>query len=279
MEVLNNDGDAERETNNGEEQGDEAEELERAVVLEECADHRDDLNAVADRVELGLRTGGAVPVLHRDVLNAPTVVDGVDGELSLDLETLAQDGERLDEWLAHGTVPRHDIVETVAVNPLDHGADQVVPEAMESALVLLGVGAVGETVAHAHVRLSHKDGVAERSGRLGGVSVVAVDHEVAVCVDVTEHLAAYVALSLARFEAYCGAVLQGNLGRAVRRVIVVDVDCAPGELTVEIVYDLTYGDGLVITGNDYCCVCIVQDECPPITYFGLLVYLPSDACI
>lgn len=31
---------------------------------------------------------------------------------------------------------------------------------------------------------------------------------------------------------------------------------------MEIVYDFTYGDGLVIAGNDNRCVCIVQDECP-----------------
>lgn len=53
MEVLNNDGDAEREADSGEDQGDEAEEFERSVVLEERADHGDDLDAVADRVELG----------------------------------------------------------------------------------------------------------------------------------------------------------------------------------------------------------------------------------
>lgn len=143
------------------------------------------------------------------------MIDGVDGELGLDLETLAQDGERLDEWLAHGTVSRHDVFEAVAVDPLDHGADQVVPETVEGALVLLGVSAVGEAVAHGHIRFSRMDRVAERSGCLGGIRVVAVDHEVAACVDVAEHLTAHVALSLARFEPHRGAVLQGNLGRPI----------------------------------------------------------------
>ena len=215
MEVLNDDGDAEREADNSEEQGDETEELERAVVLEERADHGDDLDAVADRVELGLRSRGAVPVLHRDVPDAPAVVDGVDGEFGLDLEALAQDGERLDERSAHGAVARHDVLEAVAVDPLDHGADQVVAESVEGALVLLGVGAVGQAVAHGHVRLAREDGVAERAGRFGGVGVVAVDHEVAACVDVAEHLTAHVALSLARFEPHRGTVLQGNLGRPI----------------------------------------------------------------
>lgn len=262
VEVLSDDGDAEREADGGEEQGDKAEKLERAVVLEERADHGDDLDAVADRVELGLRAGGAVPVLHRDVLDAPAVVDGVYGELGLDLEALAQDGECLDEWLAHGAVPCHDVIEAVAVDPLDHGADQVVSEAVEGALVLHGIGAVGETVAHGHVRLARKDGVAEGAGGLCGVGVVPVDHKVAVGIDVAEHLAAYVAFALARLEANGCAVLQGNLGCAIGRVVVVDVDRGTGEFTVEIVYDLANGDGLVVTRNDDRCVFVVQDECP-----------------
>lgn len=262
MEVLDNYRNAERESYGGEEQRDEAEELERAVVLEERADHGDDLDAVADRVELGLRPRGAVPVLHRDVPDAPAVVDGVDGKLGLDLEALAQDGERLDERQAHGAVARHDVLEAVAVDPLDHGADQVVAESVEDALVLLGVGAVGEAVAHGHVRLAGEDGIAERAGRLGGVGVVPVDHEVAGGVDVAEHLAADVALALARLEAHRGAVLPGDPGRAVGRVVVVDVDRGPGELAAEVVDDFADGDGLVVAGNDDRCVCVVQDECP-----------------
>lgn len=215
MEILYDDGDAEREADGGEDQGDEAEEFERSVVLEERADHGDDLDAVADRVELRLRSRGAVSVLHRDVLDAPAVVDGVDGELGLDLEALAQNGERLDERLAHGAVARHDVLKAVAVDPLDHGADQVVAESVEGALVLLGVGAVGQAIAHGHVRLARDDRVAERAGRFGGIRVVAVDHEVTACVDVAEHLTAHVALSLARFEPHRGAVLQGNLGRPI----------------------------------------------------------------
>ena len=133
---------------------------------------------------------------------------------------------------------------------------------MKGALVLLGVGAVGQAVAHGHVRLAREDRVAERAGRFGGVGVVAVDHEVAGGVDVAEHLAADVALALARLEAHCGAVLACDPGRAVGRVVVVDVDRGPGELAAEVVDDLADGDGLVVAGNDDRCVCVVQDECP-----------------
>ena len=50
-----------------------------------------------------------------------------------------------------------------------------------------------------------KDGLAEGLGRLGGVGVVSVDHQVAIGVDIAKHLAAHVALSLTGLKADCGA--------------------------------------------------------------------------
>jgi hypothetical protein len=47
---------------------------------------------------------------------------------------------------------------------------------------------------------------------------------------------------------------------------------------VEFVYGLTYGDGLVMAGNDDRRVCTVQDEWL-IIYYELLVCLSPDACI
>lgn len=70
------------------------------------------------------------------------MIDGVDGELGFNLEALTQDGEGLDERLAHGSVAGHDVVEAVAVNPFDHGANEVVAKAVKGPLVLFGIGAV-----------------------------------------------------------------------------------------------------------------------------------------
>ncbi len=55
-----------------------------------------------------------------------------------------------------------------------------------------------------------KDGRQRSFGRLGGVGVVAVDHQVAIGVDVAKHLAAHVALSLTGLKADRGAVLGGD---------------------------------------------------------------------
>lgn len=54
----------------------------------------------------------------------------------------------------------HDIVEAVAIDPLNHAAYKVVAKAVEGALVLLGVCAVGKTIAEGHICFAGKDGFA-----------------------------------------------------------------------------------------------------------------------
>lgn len=66
----------------------------------------------------------------------------MDGELGFDLEALTQDREGLDEGLAHGSIACHHVVEAIAVDPFDHGANEVVAKAVKGSLVLFGIGAV-----------------------------------------------------------------------------------------------------------------------------------------
>ena len=117
LEILDNDGNAQGKTDDRKQKRNEAEELQRAVVLEQRADHGDDFNAVADGIKFGLGAFRAIAVLNRHVFDAPTVVDGVDGKFSFDLESLGKHGEGLDERAAHGAISRHNVVETVAVDP------------------------------------------------------------------------------------------------------------------------------------------------------------------
>ena len=134
----------------------------------------------------------------------------MDRELGFDLEALGKHREGFDERAAHGAVAGHDIIEAVAIDPLDHGADQIVAKAVESTLVFLGVGAVGKAVAYGHIGRAVEDRLAEGFGRLGGIGVVSVDHQVAIGVDITKHLAAHVALSLTGLKADRGAVFGGD---------------------------------------------------------------------
>ena len=108
------------------------------------------------------------------------------------------------------------------------------------------VAAVGKPVAHRHVGLAgHKRGQ-KLAGRLGGVGVVAVHHDVVAGVDVAEHRAHHVALALARLAAHDGAVLGRDFGRIVLGIVVVDVDCRLGQLALEVVDHLGDGHCLVV---------------------------------
>lgn len=78
LEIFNDDGDSEGEADDRQYEGDKAEELERTVVLEERADHHDDLNAVTYGVKFGFRSRRSIAVSDRHVEDAPATVDGVD---------------------------------------------------------------------------------------------------------------------------------------------------------------------------------------------------------
>lgn len=142
MEVLRNNWDSESETYDGKDECNKTKEFERTIVLKECSDHCDYLNAVANRVELGLGACGSIAILHRHIFYAPAVVDGMNGELGFDLKALAQDGERLDEGFAHGSIAGHHVVKAVTVYPFNHGANKVVAKAVKGSFVLFGIGAV-----------------------------------------------------------------------------------------------------------------------------------------
>ena len=80
----------------------------------------------------------------------------MDGELGLDLEALGEHGHGLDESAVEGAVARHDVVEGEAVDGFDKPAHEVVAEAVERAVVLLTVAAVGQAVADRHVGLARR---------------------------------------------------------------------------------------------------------------------------
>lgn len=142
MEVLPNNWNSEGKAYDGEDERYKCKELERTIVFKERYNHCDDLDAVANGVELGLGACGPIAILHRHVFNSPAVIDSVDGELGFDLEALAQDGEGLDERLAHRSVAGHHVVKAVAVNPLNHSANKVVAKPVKGSFILFGIGAV-----------------------------------------------------------------------------------------------------------------------------------------
>ena len=81
---------------------------------------------------------------------------------------------------------------------------------MEGTLVLLGIGAVGKAIAYGHVGRAAEDRLAEGFGRLRRIGIVAVHHQIHFRVDLPEHGADHVALSLTGLKADRGAVLGGD---------------------------------------------------------------------
>lgn len=173
----------------------------------------------------------------------------MDCHLGLDLEASREHGIGLDEREVERAVSGHDIGDVRIEQAVDGTADQPVAEIVERTLVLLEVRG-GEAVANHHVVAFEHLGHHGWSG-IGRVGVVAVGHDVHVRVDVLEHGADHVALALARLPADDRAFGLGDLGGAVRGVVVVHVDGRIRQGVLEVAHHLADGDLLVVAGEEY----------------------------
>jgi len=249
VEVLAHDRDEEGDGNDGQDGSDDAEKGHGIVGAVESGDGAQDAQAVGVGVELGLAPLGAVAVVDDDIADGHVLVHGVDAHLCLDLKALGHDGEGLDEIVAEGAVAGHDVPDIVVKENIDAVAHKAVPEVVEGPFVLLKIGG-GEAVADDHVDVFVQDKFGHLRGALRGVGVVAVGHDVALCVDVAEHAADDVALALHVFVADDGARFAGDFGRAVGGIVVVDIDDSLGKGSAEIRADLPDRFFFIVAGDE-----------------------------
>ena len=130
---------------------------------------------------------------------------------------------------------------------IDGKADQRVAEPVERPLVF------GEVRGRQAVADDHVDLVVEDFGRHGGsgigrVRVVAVDHDVALGVDILEHAADHVPLPLLGFRAHDSAGGTGNDSGVVGGVVVIDVNDCFGQDRLPVGDDLLDGLCFVVAG-------------------------------
>ena len=215
---------AEQKADHAQQKTQKREERERAVIFEQRENHHEHLHAVGEGIELAFGALGTVAIIDRNLSDAPALVDRVDRQFGLNLKSRREHRHRLRKHLVVGAIPRHDVGELEPVDRLDEETDEIVSKAVEGAIVFLAVSAVRQTVAHHHVGLVvHKR--RQKLGRgLGGIGVVAVNHNVVVGVDIAHHLTHDVALPLATLDANLRTMLARDVARAVGGVVVVDVD-------------------------------------------------------
>ena len=118
---------------------------------------------------------------------------------------------------------------------------------MEGSLVFLEIGGA-QTVANHHI-VAFED-LGNHGGRsVGGVGIVAVSHNVHVGVNVLEHGANYIALTLAGLLPDDCTFGSGDLGGAVSGVVIVHVDIGLGQCGLEVTHDLADSHFFVVAGQ------------------------------
>ena len=138
-------------------------------------------------------------------------------------KALGKDREALDEQRTERAVSGHDIRHMTAEKAVDQLSHKDVPTVVERALVLREICG-GKAVADHHVVAVAQYAIRHGTGVLRRVSVVSVDHQIALRIDLAEHRPDHVALALSPLVAHDGAGGAGDLVRPVGGVVVVNID-------------------------------------------------------
>ena len=223
----------------------------RLIILYQRADGLKDLETIGEGIQLGFAAGGAVPIAHGDGGQAQILIQRMNGHLRLDLKALGEDWEALDEGPAKGAVACHDVRHIAPEETVYELTYQHIACIVEGALILREIGG-GQPVANDHIHSLLQHLVHHLPGILRRVGIVAVDHQVAVRLNVPEHGPDHVALALAVLVADDGPRPPGDLVGAVLGVVIVYINVCLRQRRAIIGDNLGNGLTFIIAGNQNC---------------------------
>ena len=127
-------------------------------------------------------------------------------------------------------------------------ANENITHVVERTFVLFKVRG-GKPVADHHV-IAFKNFLHHSRSIFSRVSVIAIDHNVSISVNILKHGADDVSFALARLMTnYCTSLL-GELGGVVSGIIVIHVDGGVGQNSSKISHHLGNGDSFVVARNE-----------------------------
>src|SRR5215216_6470232 len=94
---------------------------------------------------------GAVREVYGDFHQAVAALDGLDGQLGLDLEAAAEERQALDELAAEGAVAREDVGQLDAEDEVERRAHEPVGDAVAPLELALRRGVQARADAHVHL--------------------------------------------------------------------------------------------------------------------------------
>lgn len=230
---------------------DDTEEAKGLISAIESCDGTKYLETIRVGVQLGDRSFRTISVLDDDILYMHVLICSMNGHLSLDLESLGQNREGLDEVIAEGSVAGHDVLDIRSEEAVDRTTYQRITEVMEGSLILFEVGR-RQTVANNHICIVLEYFSYEIRGCLCRISIITIGHDVTLCIDVTEHGTDNITLTLLTFVADDSSRLAGDLIGSITGIVVIDIDGRFRKNALEVFYNLFDGLALIVARNHNC---------------------------
>ena len=135
--------------------------------------------------------------------------------LGLDLESFGQHREGLYKLITECTVTRHNVLDLGMEQPIDGSSYQRITKIVEWTLILCKISG-RQTISHNHICLMLQYLVHHLSGELCRIGIISIRHHIDFRINLAEHAADHVSLSLHILMADHSSGLLCQLYRPIR---------------------------------------------------------------
>ena len=179
------------------------------------------------------------------------VVNPVDCHFRFNFKSLREYRKGFYKSIAERPEACHNILDFTAKQTVDAGPHQGISHIVEGSFVFFKIGG-GKPVPHHHIRIVMKNLVHHGRRKFHGIGVVAIHHDIALCVYFTEHTPDDVAFPLHILLPYDCSFLSGNFPCFVRGIVVIYINYCLRQGLPAVPYYLGNGFFFIIAWNQDC---------------------------
>ena len=193
----------------------------------------------------------------------------MNGHLGFNLKSLGHNRECLNKGITECTVSGHNVLNIAFKKCINTISYYAVTKVMERSLILRKIRC-RKSVTNYHVRIVVKNLLHHLWRIFHRVGIVAVHHNVAFRINLTEHSADNITLALHIFMAHNRTCRLGKLYGPVAGIIIIYINRSFRECRSGILYYLFHCFFFIITRNQYC---DFVHQCSPFSVVGKTPYL------
>ena len=175
----------------------------------------------------------------------------MNGHLCLDLKISGKNRKCFYKAVTHGTVSGHNVLDITFEKAIDGTTDNAVSKIVERTFILSKI-CRGKAISDYHVCSVLQNFLTHLCRKFRRICIVPVNHQITLCVNITEHTADYIAFALLKLVTDNGAFFPRDFICTICGIVIIYVDHSLRKCFSHVTDNLGYSLAFVIARYQNC---------------------------